>query len=143
MEEKDNIRNEIQELAPGFPSKPTVVPPAGYFDQTPERILTRWSATQQQRHRRIALQRIVAVAAIVSGLVIGIFCWQQKPASSTPLHNISGADAYTYIHENIEEFSELLHDESIVLPTDEDIPGADAEQYLLDELDDEELEQLF
>lgn len=144
MEEKDNIHNEIQELAPGFPSKPTVVPPAGYFNQNPGRMLERWSATQQKRHRRIALQRIVAVAAIVAGLVIGIFCWQQEPTSQTPIPAINGADAYAYIHDNIAEFGELLQDEATLLPTDETIiPPADAEQYLLDELGDEELEKLF
>ena len=64
--------------------------------------------------------------------------------SQTPLPAISGADAYAYIHENIAEFGELLQDETTLLPTDETIiPAADAEQYLLDELDEDELEQLF
>ena len=143
MEEKDNIRRELDELAPGFPAKPATVPPAGYFDQNPDRLLNRWGTVQKQKHITV-LRRWVAIAAVTTGLVIGLLCWQHKPGTNSPLQPITYADAYAYVQENISEFHHLIESSDAIMPTDSiDLPPADAEQYLLEELDDTELEQLF
>lgn len=145
MEENDNIKKEIAELAPGFPVKPTFEPPAGYFDKLPDRMVDQWRITDRKRHRIVIIRKFVAIAALVSGLVIGLLCWQQRPVSSQPLDGISSADAFAYIHENISEFDHLIETETIDIPASENIqlPATDAEQYLLEELDANELEQLF
>ena len=144
MQEKDNIRHELETLAPGFPAKPAIVPPAGYFEQNPERLLNRWS-TVQKRHRIAVLRRMVAIAAVVTGLVIGFLCWQKQSPAHSPLQEISHADAYAYVNENIAEFQLLIETSSNELPATDtlELPPTDAEQYILEELDDAELDQLF
>jgi hypothetical protein len=144
MQEKDDIRRELEELAPGFPAKPGIVPPAGYFDQNPERLLNQWSTVQKQ-HRITVLRRLVAIAAVITGLVIGLLCWQQPADSDSPLQQISSADAYAYVQDNIAEFHIMIESASLEMATGEaiDLPPADAEHYILEELDDSELEQLF
>jgi hypothetical protein len=145
LEENDDIKKELAELAPGFPAKPTYEPPAGYFDKLPDHMTGQWRLHDRKRLRIVQIRRIAAIAALVSGCLVGLFCWMQKTDASEPLQGISGADAFAYINENISEFDHLIETETIDIPTSENfqLPASDAEQYLLEELDATELEQLF
>ncbi|MBK9985084.1 MAG: hypothetical protein IPP15_22450 [Saprospiraceae bacterium] len=42
MSPEDNISEELKNIAPGFPLKESIDPPAGYFESFPDDVLNRW-----------------------------------------------------------------------------------------------------
>jgi hypothetical protein len=146
MERDTDIHKEMKDMAPDFPWKPTFETPSGYFDRLPDQVLVRWKEDDKKGGGKIMVWRkMVAAAAIVTGFSLGIMWWTNQSMLKTNSTDITSADAYVYILENLDEFSPLLlqqdqwaEDSKIELPD-----SSAVEEYLLEEMDGEELEKIF
>ena len=144
--EEEEVEKEIGEWAPGFPLKPTIAPPDGYFEDLPGRMIQRWrNEMPANRQRKFTLQRWMAVAAMLTAALIGVWWWSHQAIETEPLASISHTEAFEYVSENIDEFESLLEkqnqwpeDAGISLPGDSSV-----EEYLMEELSEEDIEQLF
>jgi hypothetical protein len=146
MEKEDDIRKEMNELSQWLPPKQPSVPDPDYFETLPDKILQRWQEEEKHiRHRRIVWRRWVAVAAVSLGAFIGTW-WLFHPSSAvTPSVALSNSEAYQYVMDNINEFEGLM-DQQIQWPKEINITvpkSADAEEYLLEEMQGNELDQIF
>ena len=122
--------------------------PDGYFDTFPDRIMNRWLLENKKTHqisKPLMLRRMVAAAAIVSGLCLGITLWTNQTATSSQTDDISSGEAYQYILENIDDFAPLIPQQEQWSEINETlVPDAlSMEQYLMEELDGEEFESIF
>lgn len=143
---EEEVEKEIGEWAPGFPLKPTIAPPDGYFEDLPGRMIRRWrNEMPAQRQRKFILQRWMAVAAMLTAVLIGVWWWTLPANETVPLASISNTEAFQYVSENIQDFESLLEQQN-QWPVDADISVPDAsavEEYLKEELSEEDIEQLF
>ena len=142
--EKDS-KDELRDIAPGFPiGDHSNEPPAGYFEKFPDRVLNRWNEEMSNSPTKIInWKRIASIAASVATLLIVSFWLLQKPAS-TQTEVISSLEAYQYIQENIGEFEDLIETSGIIVPESEtDIPQDAIEEYLIEQLEETEPEELF
>ena len=134
--------DDLKSRLPGYKHQP---PPDGYYESFPDRMVAAWKEDAQKKHqRRITLRKWIAVAAISIGVMVGAWWWMQNGISGSP-GSYSSAEAYQYVIENIDEFSSLMEtqitntiQEEIQLPEDSAV-----EEYLLDELEGHDLEQIF
>ena len=148
METQEELRDELKDVSFGHVAQKKDKVPAGYFDSFPDQVMHRWFQEKEQIHqvnRRSMVRRMVATAAIVSGICLGIALWTNKASSISQLDTISSGDAYHYIMENIDEFAPLFlqHEpwsdaSNMIMPDSSSI-----EQYLMEELDGEEFESIF
>ncbi len=148
MENEENIREEMGDLFPHLPPKQTDMPSPEYFEAMPEKILQRWrDENRKEHHRHLMIRRWMAVAAISLGLMVGVW-WLVRPSqvpSSTPEIALSSQEAYQYVMENIGDFEGLM-EQQIQWPTEEKInlpESSAAEQYLLEEYQGKDIEQIF
>ncbi len=142
MNEKKEIQDEIKSITNGLPVPPDDAPPATYFDQLPEAILNRWkNEVSQPKIKTIAWKHLIASAAILTGVCIGLFFITQKVDVPVP---VTSAEAYLYIQENIDDFEGLLEYGDQV-PKDEswDVPSDAIHEYLMEESSEELIEDLF
>lgn len=145
MEEED-LQNELGALSPHLPPKQVNPPPKGYFEGLPEKVIQRWkNEPQRNLYRRLVIWRAVAIAVTIIGLILGLW-WMFQPSESisTPALAMNSADAYEYVMENIGDFEGLI--EHMPLPNEENIMVPDSsaiQEYLLEELQGNELEQIF
>lgn len=146
MNYKDDLRKELDDIAPGFPAPPVYKVPEGYFEQTPDHILSRWKKTQQPSiYAMPVLRRMMAAAAVVGAIAIGIVWMSPQDGGAYMVQSIHHEDAYQYIIENMEEFEYLMLEGTDVadeLPVDVQETEA-IEEYLLDEMESEDIESLF
>ena len=144
--EEEEVEKEIGKWAPGFPLKPTIAPPDRYFEDLPGRMIQRWKDEMPaQRQRKITLQRWMAVAAMLTAMLIGVWWWSHHTIETVPLASISNTEAYQYVSENIQEFETLLEKQD-QWPEDAGIHVPDAsaiEEYLMEEFSEDDFEQLF
>ena len=144
MEREDDIHDELKDIAPGFPAKKTMDPPQGYFETFPDRVLNRWSKKESQPAWNVKIwKRVIGIAAVLSGLCIGGW-WLFSNSSTTQLHDITSAEAYQYINENINDFNSLIETGDML--TDEyqlDVPKEAVEQYLIEEMNGSNPEDLY
>lgn len=145
--EEEEIRNELGSLPPHIPPIQPNIPSSQYFDELPGKVIQRWKEDEKKiLHRKVLLRRWMAIAAATFGLVIGgwwFFQKQQVPAS-TPEITLSSSEAYQYVMDNISDFEGLL--EHVQWPNEEKIMIPDssaAQEYLLEELQDKDIEQIF
>ena len=133
------------ELKSRLPAHKPQSPPEGYFESLPDHIIERWKDEKQEKlPRRITLRKWIAIAAISTGVLLGGWWWLSH--ETTDMQEVySSTEAYQYVIENIDEFSALMEDhipnpvqDEIQLPEDSAV-----EEYLLDELEGHELEQIF
>ena len=87
--------------------------------------------------------RISSVAAAIAILLMGGWLIS-KEQSNDRIMAITTEEAYQYVHENIQEFETLLEDIDVNLDDNGfTIPEEDIRQYLMEEIDEEETEELF
>ena len=146
MKEEENIKDELGALPPNMPPHQVDSPPGGYFEGLPEKVIQRWkNEPQRTQYHRLVIWRTVAIAVTIVGLVLGLW-WMIHPSETiyTPALAMNGADAYQYVMENIGDFEGLI--EHMPLPNEETIMINDssaAQEYLLEELQGNDLEQIF
>jgi len=147
MEEED-IRSEMSSLSPLIPPKQTQSPPPEYFEGMPERIIQRWKEEEKGiHHRKLSIRRWIAIAAISLGFMIGGW-WlinQHAAETSTAPMALSSSEAYQYVMDNISDFDGLMEQE-VQWPLEQKITVPDsaaAEEYLLEELQGKDIEQIF
>jgi hypothetical protein len=148
MEREEELDDELKELSFGPSVKKSTIAPEGYFDAFPDRVLKRWLREKenvQQINRPMMLRRMMAAAAMVSGVCLGIALWTNQTATSSPADDISSGEAYQYILENIDDFAPLMLQQEHWSEVNETITTdpTSIEEYLIEELDGEELESIF
>lgn len=144
MAQEEDINKEMNEIAPGFPVKRSYTPPAGYFETFPDQVLNRWKKEESHPVARIIhWKRIISIAAVVTGLSIGGWWFLSQPTLAAT-NDITSAEAYQYIHENIDEFEPLLETADIDIKENQlDIPFEAVEEYLIEETKGSDPEDLF
>ena len=144
MEKKDDIRKELNEITDGFPHKASPELPVDYFETFPDRILNQWKEERSHiKRRKIQWRHITTMAAILTGLCIGALLLFKQPLQNRS-DGFTSLEAYQYIHDNIGEFQDLF-ETNIIYPVDviEDIPQEEIEEYLMEEIDGSDPEDLF
>jgi hypothetical protein len=144
-EERTEWQKEMDGLSFVNSGKPQHQAPAGYFDELPDQIMDRWRKEQVPSHLTvIAFWKRIATAAIITGICIGITWWTHQASVSSEDNSISSGEAYEYIMENIDEFAPLIQQAGQLAEEKPDTPESAAiEQYLLEELDSEDFENIF
>jgi len=144
--EEEDLQKELGALSPHLLPKHQVSPPEGYFEGLPDQVLQRWkNEPQRGQYRRLVVWRSVAIAVTVVGLVLGLW-WMTTPSdtsSPSPLA-MNSSDAYQYVMENIGDFEGLM--EQVSVPDENKIMLVDSsaiQEYLIEELQGNELEQIF
>jgi hypothetical protein len=148
MDMDDDIRKELGELSPLLPPKQPDLPPDGYFDSFPDQVIQQWKSNEERVYqRKVLIRRWTAIAAISLGVMIGGWWFLSKSniPSPTPALTLSSAEAYQYVMENINDFEGLL-EQHVQWPIEEKIMAPDSsavEEYLLEELQGHDVEQIF
>ncbi len=144
MKTEKEVKDELSEIAPGFPIKKAMDAPAGYFETLPDTVLNRWQ--KEKTHpmvKKLEWKRVVGIAAVLTGLCIGgmyLITTETEPQ----LAAITSAEAYQYIHENIDEFESLMYTEDIKIENHPmNVPQEDIDDYLIEELEKADVEELF
>lgn len=144
MEAEDNVNDELNEMLPGFPEKQSMQPPPGYFEKFPDQVLNRWR--NEESHsipKKISLKRIIGAAAVIAGLCLGSW-WYFTTSSSDQLNTISAVEAYQYVHENIDEFENLIEIRDADLIEEQlNLPKEEIEEFLFEETGGSDPEELF
>ena len=146
--ENDDIRKEMGELSAHLPPKQPDLPPPGYFESIPEKVIQRWKTKEGEiHHRRVLIRRWTAIAAISLGVMVAGWWLFSKPNASTftPALTLSSSEAYQYVMDNISDFDGLM-EQQVQWPMEEKIIVPDssaAEEFLLEELQGHEIEQMF
>jgi hypothetical protein len=148
MQAEEELQDELKNMPFGPPIKQSTIPPEGYFDTFPDRVMNRWLLKKEKVHqfnRPMMIRRMSAAAAIVSGICLGIALWTNQAAPSSQMKDISSGDAYQYILENIDDFAPLILQQEQWSEVNETIipDPSSIEQYLMEELEGEELESIF
>ncbi len=144
--EEDNIKDELGALSPHMPPHQVEAPPGGYFEGLPEIVVQKWRKEPgHTQYRRLIIWRTIGIAVTIVGLVLGLW-WMMQPSETTssPAFAMYSSDAYQYVMENIGDFDGLM--EHMSLPNEETIMINDssaAQEYLLEELQGNDLEQIF
>lgn len=145
MDTESNKNDEMKEIAPGFPQiQKSPAPPDAYFEDFPGRVLNRWRKEESNTvHRKINWKLISAAAAVFLMISISLWFISIQPNKLQP-QSYTSAEAYQYVQENIEEFESLIEsDEITISEIQEIIPAAEIEEYLIEQLDHTEPEDLF
>ena len=143
--EEENINEELGSLSPQLPPNQINPPPEGYFDGLPVEVIEKWKRNQVSG-RLLVIRRWITVAAVSAGIMLigWWFLQTQTIATSQTAMALNSADAYQYVIENIGDFEGLI--EYVQLPQEESIIIPDssaAQEYLLEELQGSDLEQIF
>ena len=143
MEREEDIHDELENIAPGFPKKKTLDAPKDYFDTFPDKVLNRWSKEESHpRSKMINWKWMVGIAAGITGLFIG--GWLVLNNNQGPMNEITSIEAYQYIHENIDEFEPLLETGDIQVSENHlDVPKEAVDEYIIEEIHESNPEDLF
>ena len=142
-ERGDEVRDELEKLSSGLPGKRINATPPGYFDALPDRIINRWSDEQSKpASKRLSWNQVIGIAAVMAGITFGSWLIFNSPEDQV-LEPITAAEAYQYINENIQEFESLIEPQAEYIPEEIEIPTDDIEEYLIEELQDADPEELF
>lgn len=143
MERSSEVNDELRNLGANIPVKPLDEPPAGYFENLPGEIISRWKSEKPSAQSGIKRYSRFAIAAIITGLLISGWLILTEPAS-THSDGITSLEAYQYIDENIGDFENLIETLEINPATYPiDIPQEAIEDYLFEESDETQPEDLF
>jgi len=141
---EDESKEEWRGLPPHLFPKRTHQPPAGYFESLPDKLMHRWKDEEKRIHqRRVFIRRWISIAAISCGILFGAWWIVDQPPA--PFAALNSKEAYQYVMENIRDFDGLL-DQQAQWPKEEKISIPDssaAQEYLLEELQGNEIEQIF
>lgn len=144
MNDTQDIRDELKGSVLEKPVRDQWRVPEGYFDQLPDKLIAKW-----QKENRASTEypwpgrRMMAAAAVISAIAFGVtLLTLEQP---TRAREITSAEAYDYIHENVSDFEIILEEEiewssksPAVSPE-----AAEIEQFLMEEMKDNEFESLF
>ena len=144
MERDEDIHDELNEISPGFPSNKSMDPPPGYFETFPDEVLNRWRKEESKPIlKSMTWRRMIGIAAVLAGLSIGGW-WFFTNTSPVDGNEITSVEAYQYVHENIHEFEALIETSDVRLDGDQmDIPQEAIEEYLMQEMQGSDPEDLF
>jgi hypothetical protein len=144
MEREDDIRDELNEIAPGFPEKKSLDAPEGYFESFSDQVLNRWRKEESQPvQKRLKWKSVLGIAAVLTALCVGGWWFFQNPTTDQ-MDEITSAEAFQYIHENIGEFEYLIETSDIPLNEGEiEVPQEGVEEYLIEEMHGNDPEILF
>lgn len=146
-QEKDKrMEGEWSEFSFGNAGKQDIPPPPGYFNQLPDRVMDRWATERAMPVKKlIPFRKMIATAAIVSAICFGVTWWTNHSQTTQPITDISGAEAYQYILEHIEDFAPLIYQsDQWAEESSMDISPPDAiEEFLIEELEGEDIEIIF
>ena len=141
------IKNELDKIARGFPERMVHKAPEGYFDSLPDKVLKQWDEqhTSQTTTPVIQLRKMISAAAMVTGICFAIALFSHPETNPAVAGQVTAEDAYAYISYYIEEFEPLLevplseadYDDFQMITTD------GLEEYLLEEFSGSELDQIF
>jgi hypothetical protein len=145
MNRDKEIEEELKDLSPGFPGKSFMAAPQGYFEQLPDSVMQKWQAQKPySAYHLLTLRRMIAAAAVITGLCLGVLWWTNQSSATNNSLQISSSEAYSYILENMEEFSPLLMEEPQVMEDELLVPEPSAvEEYLIEELEGVDIETIF
>jgi hypothetical protein len=146
MEPEEKIKEEMDRLAPGFPKRLFHMPPPGYFEQLPDQLME-----QSQSHgvirptRSVSLPAMISTAAIVAGICFGIMWFTHRFNTAPNSTGISSSDAYQYIINNLDEFEPLILQQETWIRNDRNTPSPSSaiEEYLIEEMDGDDIETIF
>ncbi len=146
MQKEDKLKDELKDVSFGISAKQTIYAPKGYFDQLPDRVLDRWKTEEGKSiPRTISIRRMIATAAVISGLCVGVTWWTNQYTFRHTNNEISSEDAYQYITEHIEDFAPMILESGRL--TEEihtEIPQSTTiEEYLMEEMEGEDFESIF
>jgi hypothetical protein len=142
-EREEGVQDELNRISSGLPIKKVNTPPQEYFDALPDRVLNRWASEQSKTSiKRLTWKQVIGIAAVMAGISIGgwlIF----NTHNEALLAPITSAEAYQYVNDNIEEFESLIEPGAEYIPVETRITKEDIEEYLIEELQDMDPEELF
>jgi len=161
MENKENIKQELEELSPFLAKLKSEHPddgfetPPQYFRQLTEEVLAKSQpkstpASTQNWWQRLAvwLQPKHVGYALMAVVLLAIAVPLLWPAPPTELPNVSSEEAVAYIEAHLSDFDTelLLHEVEDLDAAYFDLPQEGVEEYLQENMEDwtiEELENLF
>ena len=142
MEREDDVNQELKDIIPDFPKRKNEGAPDGYFETFPDKLMARWKQDSSTKVKRLP-RRLIQIAAIVTGLLIGGW-WLITSNESVSNEPISALEAYLYVHENIDDFEDLIEVQLEPLDiTPIEIPQSEIEKYLMEELEGTNPEDLY
>jgi len=140
------LSDELKKIATDLLSKPETKVPDAYFEALPDQLLKRWKEQKRTSKKNIIqLQKMIAAAAVVSGLCITVALFTNNSEMRMTNVEITTTEAYDYIINHIDEFEVLLEEPlglTELVETPESAPNA-VEDFLLQELDGSDIEQFF
>ena len=146
MEPEKNIQEEMDTLSPGFPKRIYHSPPPGYFDHLPDQLMHQWQSQKGAvMTTSINLRRLISTAAIVTGICFGVtWLTHHSNEASDPI-GISSSDAYQYIINNLDEFEPLILQQDVWIQNERNAPSESTviEEYLIEEMDGDDIETIF
>jgi hypothetical protein len=140
------LSDELKKIATDLLSRPETKVPDAYFEALPDQLLKRWKEEKRTSKKNIIqLQKMIATAAVVSGICISVALFTNKSEMSVANTEITSTEAYDYIINHMDEFESLLEEPLGLAELDEyQLPEPDAiEDFLLQELDGSDIEQFF
>jgi len=143
--EREEWQNEMNDLSFVNSGKPTYPAPEGYFEALPDQVMNRWQKEKAVPHPTvIAFWKKIATAAVITGICLGITWWTNQNAGMQEDDAITSGEAYEYIMEHIDEFAPLIQQAQPLAEDKTSSPESTAiEQYLLEELDGDDFENIF
>lgn len=144
-EEREDWQNEMNDLSFVNSGKPTYQAPEGYFEALSDQVMNRWQQEQALTHPIvITFWKKIATAAVITGICLGITWWTNQNAGLQEDNTITSGEAYEYIMEHIDEFAPLIQQTQQLAEEKTPSPESTAiEQYLLEELDGDDFENIF
>ncbi len=144
-EERKDWQNEMEDLSFVNSGKPVHQAPEGYFDELPDHIIDRWQREQgTPQGTVISFWKRIATAAVITGICLGVTWWTNQNSGLQEDNTITSGEAYEYIMEHIDEFAPLIQQTQQLAEDKTSSPESTAiEQYLLEELDGDDFENIF
>ena len=134
----EELRKELNDIAPDFPVQEYHTAPDGYFKDLPDEILNRWRIEKSKSSpKEFKWKNVTTIAAILGTLLIGAL-WLITSQKQQSTMAITSEEAYQYVQENIEDFENLIetydYNSSVTHP---DISEDELQDYLIEELEEE------
>ncbi len=144
-EEREEWQKEMNDLSFVNSGKPGHQAPQGYFETLPDQVMNRWYEEQARPHpKAITLWKKIATAAVITGICLGVTWWTNPNTGLQEDNTITSGEAYEYIMEHIDEFAPLIQQTQQLAEDKTSSPESTAiEQYLLEELEGDDFENIF
>ncbi len=140
------LSDELKAISSNLLPKHELKTPEGYFDGFPDRVLKQWKDQHRKRdNNELTLSKMIAAAAVVTGISIAVALMTITGSAGTLENEITSADAYEYIITHLDEFEPLIEEPFVeAARSDFQLLETEAvEEYLLEELDGQDVESIF